>query len=130
MEEAIDYQQLVHELVRMKAVSSTPRSTGYASGPGGLFSAAGLSRPVFTAMVMPLMGLQSILPVRPSMDMNPLFGIITGVTATTGSDPTGVCDDPKTVGLMKLCTHSAVFGRHALQTQVYDLDRFQGWAAR
>lgn len=127
MEGAINYELLAHALMteqRTKAVSSTPRSTGYANGPGGLFSAAGLSRPVFTAMVMPMMGVQSILPVRPSMDMNPLFGIITGVTATTGSDPTGVCDDPKTVGLMKLCTHTAVYGRHALQTQVYDLDRF------
>jgi hypothetical protein len=124
VEETIDYQQLAHELVRMKAVSSTPRANGYASGPGGLFSAAGLSKPVFTAMTIPHMGLQSILPVRPSMEMNPLHAIITGVSAVTGSDPTGVCDDPKVVGLTKLCTHSAVFGRSALQTQVYDLDRF------
>ncbi len=128
MEEgAINYELLAHALMteqRTKAVSSTPRSTGYANGPGGLFSAFGLSRPVFSAMLMPMMGLQSMLPVRPSMEMNPLHGIITGVTATTGSEPTGVCDDPKTVGLMKLCTHAFVYGRQALQTQVYDLDRF------
>lgn len=123
----INYQLLAGELLsqqRTKAVSSTPRTTGYANGPGGLFSARGLSKPLFSAMIMPHMGLQSILPVRPSMEMNPLFGIITGVTAVTGSDPTGPCDDPKTAGLMKLCTHSAVFGRNSLQTQVYDLDRF------
>lgn len=127
MEGAINYELLAHALMteqRTKAVSSTPRSTGYANGPGGLFSAAGLSRPVFSAMSMPIMGLQSMLPVRPSMEMNPLHGLITGVSAVTGSEPTGVCDDPKVVGLMKLCTHSFVYGRQALQTQVYDLDRF------
>lgn len=103
-------------------VSSTPTYT-YGHGPGGLFSYPGASRPVFSAMVMPRLGLQSILPVRPSMDLNPLYDIITGVTATTGTEPVGVCDDPPVAGLMKLCAHSFVFGRMSRMTKVLDLLR-------
>ena len=125
----IDYSKLADALVdstfrkREKAVSSTP-TTVYGHGPGGLFSTPGLSRPLFSAMMLPRMGLQSRLPVRPTVETNPLFGIITGVTASTGDNPSGVCDDPKTVGTMKLCVHSFPLGRWALQTRVFDLDRF------
>jgi hypothetical protein len=48
---------------------------------------------------------------------------MTGVTATSGTEPTGVCDDPKTAGTMKLCTHSFVYGRQSRQTRVFDVDR-------
>jgi hypothetical protein len=52
---------------------------------------------------------------------DPLDGIITGVTAGSGSNPTGVCDDPPTSGFLKLCEHSYPLGRFSLQTPVYDL---------
>src|SRR3972149_2850609 len=83
----------------------------------------GVSQQLFSAMVLPGLGVQSILPARPSRDANPLYGILTGVTATSGSEPTGVCDDPPTVGLSKLCTHSFVFGRQSRQSRVFELDR-------
>lgn len=130
MEQEIDYQRLAEALLaqqgqpsRTKAVSSTPTTT-YGHGPGGLFSTPGMSRPVFSAMLLPDMGLQSMLPVRPAVEVNPLYGLFTGVTATTGSEPVNVCDDPPTVGLAKLCTHSFLFGRQERQTRVFDLDRF------
>lgn len=107
---------------RRKAVSSTPTSI-YGHGPGGLFSTPGLSRPLFSAMLLPALGIGGQLPVRPTTETNPLFGIITGQTASSGSNPTGVCDDPPTVGVTKLCTHSFPFGRFSLQTRVFDLDR-------
>lgn len=122
----IDYSRLAMELLAQsattKAVSSTPTTT-YGHGPGGLLSPLGMSRPVFNAMVLPTLGLQDALPWRPSQDVNPLYGLITGVTATTGSEPEGVCDDPPTAGLAKLCTHSFVFGRMSRQTRVFDIDR-------
>lgn len=125
----IDYVKLVDALLarmpeatRTKSVSSTPTSV-YGHGPGGLFSTPGLNRPLFSAMILPRMGIQTRLPLRPSMDTNPLFGIITGVTATTGSEPDGVCDDPKSAGMMKLCTHSYVYGRFSRQSRVFDVDR-------
>lgn len=122
----INYQELARELLNVqlsqKAVSSTP-TTVYGHGPGGLFSTPGLEKPIFSAMILPRMGIQSILPARPSRTTNPLYGIITGVTATTGDNPDGVCDDPKTAGLTKLCTHSFVFGRESRQSRVFDIDR-------
>lgn len=133
---AIDYTALAMALIQAsggmianKAVSSTPTST-YGHGPGGLFSFPGLSRPVFSAMILPRLGLQNILPVRPSMDANPLYGIFTGVTASSGSEPVGVCDDPPTVGLSKLCTHTFVFGRQSRQTPVMQIDRAGLWTNR
>lgn len=106
-----------------KAVSSTPRTSGYGHGPYGLLSAPGLSRDLMNAMLLPYTGLASRLPSYPSNDGYPLYGIITGQTAGSGSNPTGVCDDPPNAGLLKLCTQSAVFGRYSLQTPVIDVDR-------
>ena len=57
------------------------------------------------------------------MDTNPLWGIMTGVTAPTGTNPSGACDDCRKAGLMKLCTHSLPFGRYCLDTNVYQMDR-------
>lgn len=128
MEAMIDAGALANALVglaggqRTKAVSSTPTTT-YGHGPGGLFSSPALERPLISAMMLPAEGLQSILPIRASRFNNPLFGLVTGVTATTGSDPAGPCDDPKVAGLMKLCTQSFVFGRQSLMTRVFELDR-------
>lgn len=124
----IDYKALALELLqaqqgtRTKAVSSTPNAY-YGHGNGGLFSFPGLGQPLFSAMVLPKVGLQSLLPIFPSRDTNPLYGIITGVTASAGDNPTGVCDDPPVSGLTKLCTHSFVFGRFSRMTKVYDVDR-------
>jgi len=127
MTQELDYSKIVAEMmlqmgVREKAVSSTP-STIMGHGPGGLFSTPGLSKALFSAMILPRTGLQAQLPVRSTTETNPLYGIITGVTASSGSEPTGVCDDPPSVGVTKLCTHSFVFGRYSRQTRVFDLDR-------
>lgn len=127
-----DYGQLAASLLKSvayKDVSSTPSAT-YGHGPLGLFSAPGLSAPLFSAMVLPNMGLQSTLPVRPSRDANPLYGIITGVTASTGDEPTGVCDDPPVAGVAKLCEHSFVFGRQSRMSPVIQLDRVGLWTNR
>lgn len=105
-----------------KAVSSTPTTT-YGHGNGGLFSAPGLEQPVFSAFALPHRGLAARLPAYPARTQNPLFGILTGVTDTSGSNPTNVCDEPKTAGLSKLCTNTYVFGHISLQTQVYDINR-------
>src|SRR3989304_4394038 len=78
---------------------------------------------MFSAMVLPGLGLQSMLPARPSRDANPQYGLLTGVTASSGSEPTGVCDDPPSSGLAKMCTHSFVFGRQSRQSRVFELDR-------
>lgn len=113
-----------------KAVSSTPSAyMGHGvSGPqpggiAGLFTFPGLEPEIVNAMVMPRLGLLDLLPSRTSVFDNPLHGIMTGVTATTGSEPTGPCDDAPVAGLMKLCTHSFVWGLFSRATRVIDLKR-------
>lgn len=126
----INYQSLAMELLnqsnankRSKAVPSSTPTTYYGHGPAGLFSTRGMSQALFSAMVLPSLGVQSILPVRPNREANPLYGIVTGVTASSGSEPDGPCDDPPTTGLTKLCTHSFVFGRQSRMSRVFELDR-------
>jgi hypothetical protein len=106
-----------------KAVPSATSTLYYAHGPGGLFSSPALERPLFSAMPLPRQGLLSRLPVRENKYANPLYGIITGQTVTTGEEPTGPCDDPPTAGLLKLCTQTAYFGRQSRQSRVFELDR-------
>lgn len=117
--------QLVAALAeRTKAyVGSSPTVGAYAHGPGGLFSYPGLDQNLFNAMVLPSLGLLDLLPSRTTNYEYPLYGIITGQTAGSGSQPNGVCDDFPTAGLLKLCTHTAPLGRFGLNTPVVDIDR-------
>lgn len=113
--------------VGQKGLPSTTPTIYYNHGPGGLMSAPGLSSDIINAMVMPHLGLQSLLPSYPSNENNPLYGILTGVTAatgdTSGANANGVCEDPPYAGLAKLCSQSYVFGRQSLMTRVLELDR-------
>lgn len=138
MKPDIDYERLLTAMVNRlksqgdggipngavthKAAGSTPNAT-YGHGPGGLFGTLGLERQVFSALMLPMAGLQARLPVSRSRYANPLFALLTGVTDTTGSEPTNVCDDPPYAGLAKLCTTSYVFGRYSRRTRIYDIDR-------
>ena len=98
----MNQEQLVQAFATaLKAAGSTP--TGVPGhGAGGTFSYPGLDRMVFNAMLLPHLGLQRALPLVVSNETNPLFGIMTGVTGTSGSQPSGVCDNFKSSGLMKL----------------------------
>lgn len=107
----------------LKTVPSSTPTANYAHGPAGLFSHPALEQPLYSAVVTPWTGLQYVLPVRGTIKTDPLYGIVTGVTATSGSEPTGVCDDPPTVGLAKLCMQSYSLGRESRQTSVLDVSR-------
>lgn len=114
---------MLQALVTTKAFPSSTPGPNNGHGPGGLFANPGLERGLFSAIVGPWSGLQYVLPVRSTITTDPVYGIITGVTAATGSNPTGVCDDPPTAGSVKLCETSVPLGRISLQTQVYDYSR-------
>lgn len=136
MTDNIDYKKLADAILESrtkeynaeKGFPSTYAPPGLmAHGRGGLFSTPGMERPIFSAMVLPSAGLQSRLPLRPSNTESPLYGIFTGVTASsaTGSnEPVNVCDDPPVAGLSKMMTHSFTWGRFSRMTQVYDITRF------
>ncbi len=115
--------QWVLNQLRQKTVPSSTPDANFAHGPAGLFSHPALEQPLYSAIITPWTGLQYILPIRGTLKTDPLYGVVTGVTAGAGSNPVGVCDDPPTAGLLKLCMAWYPLGRFSLQTSVYDVSR-------
>jgi hypothetical protein len=116
----MDQQQILNALATAFKTVSTP-SAYHPTGPGGLFAQPGLDRAVFTAMQLPVQGLIAQLPVMETRYANPNYALFTGQTANSGDDPTGPCDDPKTVGTRKICTTMLPLGKQRLQTQSIDI---------
>jgi hypothetical protein len=90
-------------------------------GPGGLFSTFGLDRDVITAHIEP-MGLISQLPTNPSIDTDPRYASITGVTDSTGAQPDNACEDAPTAYL-KGCNLTARFGMIRFDTNDIEWDK-------
>lgn len=113
----------------------------YMHGPGGLFSTPGMSPAMFSAMVQPLPGMITALPVNDaglSFSAMPKgyegYGgfdapFITSVTGITDGDddwsdqPDNTCDDPPTGGNLKTCIQSYTFGRFSKQLPQIDATR-------
>ena len=91
-------------------------------GPGGLLSQYGLDPTLFNAMVLPRAGLEARLPIRMSSYTNPKFGILTGQTASTGTEPTAACAGGRQPGNLKICTQFWEFGRLTMETKVIRVD--------
>lgn len=91
-------------------------------GPGGLAATPGQSRQIANAMIMPR-GISGRIPVRKSIDTNAVVGILTGLTASSGTEPTAACADWPQVGQFKLCHQTFPFGRQGRMSQVLQLDR-------
>lgn len=91
-------------------------------GPGGLLGYYGLNRNIVNGMVMPR-GLAGKLQVRGSYETNPIIPILTGLTATTGTENTTACADAPIVGSLKVCNQTFVFGRQSRESQVLQVDR-------
>lgn len=89
-------------------------------GPGGLLATPGLNQQIMNAMIMPR-GLAGRIPIRPSIDTNEIFGIMTGLTASTGDEPTTACSDWPVVGQFKLCKQSIPFGQQGRESQVLNV---------
>lgn len=121
--------ELKEEKVTGKAAGTTPTfQPGH--GNGGLFSNPGLDSDLYGAFVLPNYGLASALPKFPTVFEYLIAGIVTGVTATTGSEPTGLCDDPPYAGLMKLCQQAYPLGRFSRMSRVGELDAMGKMANR
>lgn len=89
-------------------------------GPGGIFSTFGLSREIINAHIAPV-GLASRLPLLPSMDTDPRFGTVTGVTASYGIQPENTCDAAPHAYL-KGCNLTARFGRIRYDTNTIEFN--------
>lgn len=125
-QEQLRDQWIMRNLARMFSSKGFPSSTPgtfNAHGSGGLFSSPAVEQPLYSAIVTPWLGLQYLLPIRGTVKTDPLFEVVTGVTATSGSEPNGVCDDPPTAGLLKVCDAWYPLGRNSRQTSVTDVSR-------
>lgn len=93
-----------------KTISGSPNpQTLFTSG--GLFSTYGLDSTVINASLTPR-GIDALLPVVKSNELNPLYGFITGFDDEENlTEPDGVCDDAPS-GLMEVCRQTAKFGRY------------------
>lgn len=102
--------------------SGSPTTTGFVHGNGGSLSFPGVAQEVFHTAVGNR-GILGQLPVRSSVETNPLYAIITGVTDDTGSEKTAVCDDAPVAGIIKTCYTTSVFGRYERQTPNIEINR-------
>lgn len=89
-------------------------------GPGGLLATPGLNKQIVNAMIMPR-GLSGRLPVRPSIDTNEIFAILTGLTTSSGSEPTTACASWPVVGQFKACRQQHPFGQQGRESQVLNV---------
>lgn len=90
-------------------------------GPGGLLGQFGLNQGIINAMVLPR-GLAGRLRVIGSTNTNELQPILTGLTASSGSENTTACADAPTVGNLKICIQTHPFGRMSRESTVLQLD--------
>ncbi len=94
----------------------------YADGSGdyGTFSMPGVRPEMFSAFQRPR-SLSSILGVRQSRMANEKIGIMTGVTAEEGSNPSDFCGLFPTAGQLKRCVQNYIWGKSAWKTKVVNL---------
>jgi hypothetical protein len=97
--------------------------TGYAHGPGGLLTFPGVDPDVFSTMIGAYGGVFSQIPANPSVIMNPVYEVLTGVYDASGSEKAAPCDAAPIAGLTKAGKHTAPFGAYARATRVIDLMR-------
>lgn len=103
--------------------SGTPRTTGYAHGPGGLLTYPGVDQDVHQTIIGALPGILNEIPTRGSPFTNPLYEVVTGFLAESGTAPTEACDDAEQAGLMKAGIITAPFGKYRFGTQEIDITR-------
>ena len=113
---------LTQVVTTQKAASTTLTPTAYAHGQDGLMNNPNQRPQVVNAMVMPR-SLWSYLPMRMSVESNPIFPILTGITASTGDEPDSACDDCKVAGNLKVCNQTYPFGRLCMDSRPVQLDR-------
>ncbi|MEI6046955.1 MAG: hypothetical protein WCS37_21620 [Chloroflexota bacterium] len=103
-----------------KTVGTTP-TFQQGHGPGGTFSATGQDPLIVNAAIAPINGVEALLPEFPTQFTLPQYSIITGQTASSGSEPTEDCDDWTVAGSTELCKQIAVFSRQGKSSRVIDL---------
>lgn len=90
-------------------------------GLAGTFSTFGLDRDVISTHVRPH-GIADVLPMFPTIDEDPRYGALTGVSDDIGSEPANPCSNAPT-GYIKACNLTAQFGRVHRDTETIEPDQ-------
>lgn len=106
--------------LQTKGVTGTPNAQ-YPHGAGGLFSQAGIDDVVINASLVPR-GLESELPVFPTVYTDPITAYITGFESDGSSEPSGVCENCPG-GVVETCHQVATFGRICRESQEIEINR-------
>lgn len=95
----------------------------YVHGPGGLFGVRGLERGVISTHTQIVESLGEVIPIVPSVDMDPLFPYITGFLRSDQQEKNAVCDNPPQAANMKTGILTSQFGRKEFKTRQVELNR-------
>jgi hypothetical protein len=94
-------------------------------GPNALFNTPGLGRGIVNAVIQPLAGFYGYLEARGHVHttryVNPVFGMLTGQTASTGTEPTANCAPGRVPGNLKICKQVWPFGQMTMNSPVISL---------
>lgn len=107
--------------------SSTTNAVIPPHGPNALFNYPGLQPGLVTTAITPR-GIEDYLEraghVRRSVETNPLYGILTGQTESSGTEPTAGCqEDVPIPGNLKICRQTWPFGELTMKTRPIQVDR-------
>lgn len=83
----------------------------------GIFSGAGVRPARFSTLARPN-SLVGILGLSRSEFTDEILEVMTGVTAASGTNATGFCGDPPTVGQGKVCQQIYKFGKYYVKTDL------------
>lgn len=90
-------------------------------GPTGIFRGPGLERDVISTHVRP-MGVDSVLPLFPTVNVDPRFPSLTGISGPEGAQPEHACQDAPT-SYMKGCNLTARLGLKRFDTRTVEFDQ-------
>ena len=117
----------VNELLAQRMKDSG--TTGLAIAPQGfnaLFNNFGVEPGVPTTYIGPIgieMALEKMGHVQKSQFLNPVFSILTGQTASSGTEPTDPCDEDVPIpGDLKVCNQTWPFGEFTMKTKPIRVD--------
>lgn len=124
---ALIQQQVDRALLAQRTKDSG--TTGLTIAPHGhnaLFNNYGVEPGVMSTLIMPR-GIERTLTemghVQMSMYLNPIYEILTGQTAGTGEEATGVCsEDVPMPGDLKVCNQTYPFGEFTMKTKPFRVD--------
>lgn len=84
----------------------------------GIFARPGIRPGRFSTLARPDARFVSALAVNRSMFTTEKLEIMTGVTAGSGTNASGWCATPPTIGQGKICEQNYVWGNYAIKTQL------------